>query len=87
MSRRGFVGWWDGTIRRKGGKGGYRNLSAEISLSVSEAEKQTKISDGEVSRWRKRLVNKKKSLVVAQSYYIARNCTLAKNNNRLSSKL
>ena len=53
-----FVRWWGGNVQTQGRKS--RNPSSEISLSVTEAEKSTKISDGQVCRWRRHLGNKEK---------------------------
>jgi DNA N-6-adenine-methyltransferase Dam len=47
-----FVGWWDGHVR---GGGRPKKVLAARTVSVSDAEKATGVSKGQVHRWRARL--------------------------------
>jgi phage N-6-adenine-methyltransferase len=48
-----FVGWWDRTVRRKGGDGGYTDVAgSETSLTVTIAKQRTGMTKVQVSRWR-----------------------------------
>jgi len=53
-----FVAWWQDNVQRPGGQGGsHQSVVANVTttLSVEEAEHQTGIAKGQVSRWNKAL--------------------------------
>jgi phage N-6-adenine-methyltransferase len=49
-----FVRWWGETVRRKGGEGGYSDISGR-EISAGRAEEMTHVSPVQVARWRKAL--------------------------------
>ena len=71
-----FVGWWDVKVSpNRGGdrKSENQKLRSEFLIPLSEAEKQTEISQQQVSRWRTRLVDRDRyrDMLFGSTYHVA----------------